>query len=176
MCSHFPSYQSKTRAFTYLQDYLETQHLHRANTPSRKAILQAGLHRPKWTQYVLARTQVISLPMVSWNLKLVNIQKASRNHVWDLPSMVHEHTHPDNPDLQDATSDDLVRYPANSKSRFDQEEYDAAQQQRQHCNLYLHSVDVNRDLVSPPDHMRPAAPHWPVSPSQAAGCSYSPTA
>ena len=44
--------------------------------------------------------------------------------------MIAEHTSHDDPDFHEESFDDLVRCPANSKSRFDLEEYDAAAQQR----------------------------------------------
>ena len=131
---------------------------------ARRAVLQAGTYRPNWIKYVLARILVISLPMTSCNLKLVNIQKSARNHTWDLHAMIAEHTSHDNPDLSEENLDDLVRCPANRKSRFDLEEYDAAAQQRQHCNLFLHSTGVNRDLVEPPDKLRSATSTDPYRP------------
>ena len=78
--------------------------------------------------------------------------------------MIAEHTSHDDPDFSEESFDDLVRCPANSKSRFDLEEYDAAAQQRQHCNLFLHSAGVNRDLVEPPDKLRSATSTDPYRP------------
>ena len=77
--------------------------------------------------------------------------------------MIAEHTSHDDPDFSEESFDDLVRYPANSKSRFDLEEYDAAAQQRQHCNLFIHSAGVNRDLVEPPDKIRSATPRTHIT-------------
>lgn len=58
----------------------------------------------------------------------------------------------------------LVRYPANSKSRFDIKEYNSAEQQKQHCHVFLHSVGVNRDLAMQMDPRRSTAAKQAHSP------------
>ena len=54
------------------------------------------------------------------------------------------------PGEQTEGSDDLVRIPANSKSKFSLEEQHADNDQHVFCNSFLGSVGINRDLVDQP--------------------------
>ena len=133
LCEFLPKYQSKTRAFTILKSFLQSYHLNlskkyfvKVNSLYsvwcmkdwyRKVIAQFGIHRPSWTMYVLARTRVATTHMTNWNLDLVNVQRTARVHVWDLKALAEERMNPAK--NQRAAMDDLVRIPANSKSRFD---------------------------------------------------------
>ena len=163
LCEHFPAYQAKVRALASIRIFLESQHQKLASRYTVKvistyeaknirswaktSILQFGTHRPNWTRYTLNKLQVVSLPMSTWNLKLVNVQRKSREHVWDLNAMLaNMTTHPDNPD----NMEDLLRLPANSKSRFALEEEHAASTQLSHCNSFLNPIGINRDLVERP--------------------------
>ena len=90
-----PSYQCKTRAFTIIHDFLKTHHLHLAKAYyvkvnsvyeatnikhwARRTVIRNGAGRPNWMSYILARINITKLPMMSWNLKLVNIQKAAED-------------------------------------------------------------------------------------------------
>ena len=114
---------------------------------AKRVVVQAGGLRPNWTKYTLARIQVVSMPMNTWNLKLVNIQRTMRNHRWDLHSML---ASMDGAHEQEEETADLVRIPANSKSRFDLEEQYASSTQRSHCYSFLGTIGVNHDLVSIP--------------------------
>ena len=54
------------------------------------------------------------------------------------------------PPVDNDAMDDLIRLPANSKSRVTLEEEHTASEQHQHCNSFLSSIGVNRDLVDHP--------------------------
>ena len=88
------------------------------DTPSikrwaKRAVVQAGGLRPNWTKYTLARIQAVPMPMNTWSLKLVNIQRTMRNHTWDLQTMLASMA--GGPEQEEETAD-LIRIPANSKS------------------------------------------------------------
>ena len=102
--------------------------------------------------------------MTSWNLHLVNVQKAARSHIWDLNAMIIANTSPEGHTTPCDTLDDLVRIPANSKSRFDLEEQNSAQQQLKQCNSFLFSAGVNRDLFGAYSGIRAASPIDPYAP------------
>ena len=84
--------------------------------------------------------------METWNLKLVNIQKTANN--FDCGERGHM------TEMEQAalsySIDDLIRIPANSKSRFSLESQYAASEQTQHCNRCFAVVGINSDLVNRP--------------------------
>ena len=88
--------------------------------------------------------QTIHMPLNTWNLKLVNIQRTAREHRWDLSTML---LTPGINTTEEADLADLVRIPANSKSRFNMEEHFSSHLQIKHCNSFLGSVGINRDLT-----------------------------
>ena len=176
ICNRFPTYQCKVRALSNIRNYLESHHQKLGarytlkvtstyHAPSIKAwakrtVVQSGGLRPNWTRYTLARLQTISMPMNTWNLKLVNIQRTMRNHRWDLNSML---TSLASGPEQGEELADLVRIPANSKSRFDLEEQYASSTQRSHCYSFLGSIGVNHDLVHIPESFKEAPPVEPYT-------------
>ena len=121
---------------------------------AKSTIVRAGTFMPNWSRFTLARLQFINLPMSTWNLKLVNVQKATRNHVWNFKEMMlsanAEHT-TDEPE-------DLLRIPANGKSMFSLEEVNAKTQQHRFIISFLASTGVNSDLVHKPADFRSAPP------------------
>ena len=88
--------------------------------------------------YVLARTKAVTTHMTNWNLHLVNVQRVAREHTWDLAEMAHERTSQAHKPSQ--RTDDLIRIPANSKSRFDLESQTSGREQTHECNLFLHLI------------------------------------
>ena len=87
---------------------------------------------------MITRLNTVAMPMNTWNLHLGNIQKAARSHKWNQA----ETTTPPN--------DDLVRLPANSKSRFSLTEEQAPATQHKYCTSFLASIGPNHDLVTRP--------------------------
>ena len=160
LCSHISACQCKVRALSCIQAFLNSQHQKLSaryaiktisgysdkaiKSWAKRVVVEAGQLRPNWTRYTLERLQVINIPMSTWNLKLVNIQRASPNHVWGLNSMLTNLIPPLHSEVGDA---DLIRIPANSKSRFSIEEQFASKEQRNRCHSFLTSVRINRDLV-----------------------------
>ena len=58
---------------------------------------------------------------------------------------------------QPSSPQDLVRIPANSKSRFDLETQDAGSKQRKYCNSFLFAIGVNKDLITRCNNKKAAA-------------------
>jgi hypothetical protein len=162
LCSFLPSYQIKIRAKTTISQYLGNSGFHLADRYTIKvlhsydnihikkwatrSIMSQSQYRPNWANYVISRLNVVTIPMSTWNLHLVNIQRAARNHKWtDEPA-----TYP--------AIDDLTRLPANSKSRFSLEEEHAHTKQRKHCCSFLTSIGLNYDLIALPRSFTLAAP------------------
>ena len=86
------------------------------------------------------------MPMETWNLKLVDIQKAAKHFDGDERESMTETE-------QAALSyfiDDLTCIPANRKSRFSFESQYAASEQKQHCNRFLAVVGIKSDLMYRP--------------------------
>ena len=104
--------------------------------------------------YVIGRIQLVTIPQSTWNHKLVNVQRTSRNHRWDLSQMVHarEANEPPPP----GPLDDLVRIPANSKTRVSLEEEYGPATQGSYLNRFLAFAGTNFDLVQFPHSFRPA--------------------
>ena len=141
MCQHFPSYQNKQRSISTIRKFLESVHytlpiritlkaqpsypVTQVRKWATKQIKDAGTGRPHWKAYVIARIQVIDMPMQSWNQRLVNVQKACKGHVWPQATTPPGLTLPEKPTLklqhlvpeQQSLPPDLTRLPANSKSR-----------------------------------------------------------
>ena len=159
-----PTYQNKTRAFTILRNYLSTYQLYLSkeyivkvnsfynSSPIKrwykKVVTMHGTHRPNWLMYVLGKIKVVTTHLPNWNLRLVNVQRTVKEHKWDLHAMVTERTR--NASQKDETTDDLVRIPANSKSRFKLESEMSGKEQAKECNNLLRSLGINRDLVPKP--------------------------
>ena len=114
--------------------------------------------RPHWKAHILDKLNLTVMPSNSRNLKLVNIQKAAKSHVWgDTCS-----GHPTSP-LGETTSPpttisldtsvphpnrpDLIRIPANSKTQMLQEEFDLEKKQTSFCEQWLANIGINRDLT-----------------------------
>ena len=150
---------------------------------AKSTIQHHGLHCPHWLQYTLHHLQVIEMPMLTWNLKLVNVQRACKSHIWPVrapPGL--ELPHP-RPVLLDELIDppaalpDIIRIPANSKSRFSFESHTAASEQSAYCSSFLSSTGINRDLATrignhqpktideyhPPPHQIPSIAQQPAS-------------
>ena len=179
LCVHFPTYQCKTRALTCLKLFLDQQHLplsarHTIQVSSssdaaairlraKRIVTANGTHRPNWTNYVLERINVVGIPMSTWSLKFVNIQRTAKNHVWGLPTMAESMKESM---AGTAATDDLIRIPANSKSRFSLEEQHAEPDQRKHCNSFLGSIGINRDLIRHPSPFKPADLEEPYKPPE----------
>ena len=102
------------------------------------------------------------MPMSTWNVNLVSNQRTCRNHSWDpkalFPVAFGE------PEAPPPPGDDMLRLPANSKSRFDLEEQNANRTQTRHCFDFLTSLGINRDLTPAPPVFRAARPCDPYSP------------
>ena len=102
------------------------------------------------------------MPMSTWNLKLVNVQAKSKDFNWDHRDQ--DADLPLNPPCPDAaTLNDLVRIPANSKSRFSLEEEHAVADQQSFCNCFLRAAGMNHDLAprpafTPSPHAEPYHP------------------
>ena len=88
--------------------YQGVAHIRRNNIKqvAKTAIVAQGKHRPNWVAYVLARLNLVVLPMNTWNLHLFSIQQAARKHKWTEDPLPYP------------PADDLVRLPANSTSGF----------------------------------------------------------
>ena len=98
MISLFPKYVNKQRASTTIRQYLETQHISYSNkyilkvhskydarsmkSWARACIDWEGEYRPHWKEHAMDRLAIIIMPSTSWNLKLVNVQKTCKSHVW----------------------------------------------------------------------------------------------
>ena len=132
MTTLLPNYQSKTRAFTLLRNYLSNYHLYLSkeyiikvnsfyDSSSirrwyKKIVAIHDAHRPNWLMYVLSKIKTVTTHLPSWNLQLVNVQRKVKEHKWDLKAMLAERTR--TASQEDSKTDDLIRIPANSKSRF----------------------------------------------------------
>ena len=81
------------------------------------------------------------MPLVTWNLHLVNIQVKARNHIWE------EHTTTAPTPSTKPLEDTLIRLPANSKTRLNITTEHAHRKQTTNCNSFLHATGINRDLV-----------------------------
>jgi len=160
MTTLLPSYQSKTRAFTLLRNYLSNHHLYlskeyiiKVNSfyDSRaikrwykKVVGMHDIHRPNWFMYVLSKIKIVTTHLPNWNLQLVNVQRKVKEHTWDLEAMLAERTRTAR--QEDSKTDDLIRIPANSKSRFRLESELSGKAQIRECNNLLRSLGINRDL------------------------------
>lgn len=80
----------------------------------------------------------------TWNLKLVNVQRVTKKHIW---------TEDSNLSLDETVENkhcpDLIRIPANSKTKVNAMEYDACKIQKEYCNTWLCDIGANRDLMPP---------------------------
>ena len=99
LCHLIPSYQCKQTALTTIRTFFEAlrmqllpQYVLRVESSfcsrdlrrwARREITEAGAHRPHWRRYIGNRMTIVDIPMSSWKLKLVNIQRACKDYVWD---------------------------------------------------------------------------------------------
>ena len=164
MTTLLPNYQSKTRAFTLFRNYLFTYHLYLSkeyiikvnsfyNSSSikrwyKKIVAVHDVHRPNWLMYVLSKIKIVTTHLPNWNLQLVNVQRKVKEHKWDLKAMLAERIR--TASQEDSKTDDLIRIPANSKSRFKLESELSEKEQVRECNNLLRSLGINSDLVPRP--------------------------
>ena len=164
MATLLPNYQSKTRAFTLFRNYLFTYNLYLAkeyifkvysfyNASSikrwyKKVVAMHQLDRPEWFMYVLSKIKIVTTHLPNWNLQLVNVQRSVKEHTWDFNAMLAERTPTAHQGEQE--TDDLLRIPANSKSRFSLESEHSEKAQIQECNNLLRSLGINSDLMPRP--------------------------
>lgn len=59
---------------------------------ARQCIINQSIGEPHWKNFMLMNFSMVSTPPTVWNLKLVNIQRWSRDHQWDLERLSTHHS------------------------------------------------------------------------------------
>ena len=168
LCRFLPIYQERVRAVTSIKDHLrqfginpmERYTIDVYNEGDRKSVLEwarrciavQGQSRPHWMNFTMKWTTVAIASPSTWNLSLVNVQCHLRNHVWDLLPLLLRlespfHSPPPDTAGTSTSSPDLIRYPANSKTRNPLLSPDPRESQRRACRKWLISSGINFDLV-----------------------------
>ena len=143
---------------------------------ARDILKDRGRDRPHWRRFQSINLHMVAMPSPSWHLKLVNIQRHTRSHRWDLPRLAGhiapDHHHPSQsanvfrsiapaqphanrlclselirPPPKRPPLPSLVRIAANSKTPVRQFEHDSDAKQLQFCTDWLRGAGVNHDLV-----------------------------
>ena len=167
LCDFIPTYAWKQRAVAVFRKHLEHVHLSYCSRYTLKVgscyckqsmkrwvfecIKMNGQSRPHWKEHVMSRINLVDIPKITWNLKLVNVQKSTKSCTWgkgEGPT-----TTPCQLKLAEATphpgcsAPDAIRIPANSKTRINEPEHNASEKQTEYNNKWLRDTGINRDLA-----------------------------
>ena len=145
--------------------------------------------------------------MSSWKLKLMNIQRVCKDHIWEVPpppglslpgpsplsldmlvnsgdccrdpvgtsSQVPPLQGPGRPLLGWAgASPEMVRIPANSKSRFSLGQFQCHKVHQCVCYSFIASCGINRDLARPISKDAKMVAHDYVTPPETRRCTHQP--